>query len=90
MLRISTLEKDKLIVSLLRPQTVILDIPVHKAQIQNFTTAENNENSNSTLVMLRDLAKYISVGVAITLIGYLIYQKINQRRLRRDDQNKLG
>ena len=86
--RISTLEKDGLTVSLLQPQTVTLDVPVHNAQLQNFSTAESNESSNSTLVMLRDLAKYISVGVAITLIGYLIYRKINQRRLKRDNQNK--
>jgi len=86
--RISTLEKDDLTVSLLRPQTVMLDVPAHKAQLQNFTTTENNESSNSALVMLIDLAKYISVGVAVTLIGYLIYRKINQHRQKRDKQNK--
>jgi virginiamycin B lyase len=86
--RISTLEQDGLTVSLLQPQTVTLDVPVHNAQLQNFSIAENNESSNSTLVMLRDLAKYISVGVAIALIGYLIYRKINQHRLKRDNQNK--
>jgi streptogramin lyase len=86
--RISTLEKDDLTVSLLHPQTVMLDVPAHKAQLQNFTTSENNESSSSALVMLRDLAKYISVGVVVTLIGYLIYRKINQRRLKRDNQNK--
>ena len=87
-LRISTLEKDGLTVSLLQPQTITLDVPVSNAQLQNFTTAENNESSNSTLVMLRDLAKYISVGVAISLIGYLIYRKISQHRLKTDNQNK--
>lgn len=86
--RISTLEKDGLTVSLLHPQAVMLDVPAHKAQLQNFTIVENNENSNPTLVMLRDLAKYISVGVAVTLIGYLIYRKINPRRSKRDNQNK--
>jgi virginiamycin B lyase len=86
--RISTLEKDGLTVSLLQPQRVTLDVPVHNAQLQNFSTAESNESSNSALVMLKDLAKYISVGVAITLIGYLIYRKISQRSLKRDNQNK--
>jgi streptogramin lyase len=85
MLRISTLEKDGLIVSLLRPQTVFLDVPMHKAQLQNFTMGENNQNSNSSLVTLRDLAKYASIGVALTLIGYLIYRKINQSRLKKDN-----
>jgi streptogramin lyase len=86
--RISTLEKDGLTVSLLQPQTVILYVPAHKAQLQNFSIAENNESSNSIFVMLKDLAKYISVGVAATLIGYLIYRKIDQRRPKRDNQNK--
>lgn len=81
--RISTLEKDQLTVSLLHPQTVMLDVPAHKAQLQNFTMPENNESSNSALVMLIDLARYISVGVAVTLIGYLIYRKINQHRQKR-------
>ena len=84
--RISTLEKDDLTVSLLRPQAVMLDVPTHKSQLQNFTIVDNNESSNSTFVMLRDLAKYISVGVAVTLIGYLIYRKINQQRQKRDRQ----
>ena len=87
--RISTLEKDGLAVSLLHPQTVMLDVPAHKAQLQNFTIVENNESSNSTLVMLRDLAKYASVGVALTLIGYLIYRKINQSRLKRNNQKRV-
>ena len=86
MQRISTLEKNGLTVSLLHPQTVMLDVPAHIAQLQNFTIVENNDSSNSTLVMLRDLAKYISVGVAVTLIGYLIYRKINQQRLKRDNE----
>ena len=64
----------------------MLDVPTHKAQLQNFTIVDNNESSNSTFVMLRDLAKYISVGVAVTLIGYLIYRKINQQRQKRDRQ----
>ncbi len=86
--RISTVEKDHLTVSLLYPQTVTLDVPVHKAQLQNFTTSENSESSNSPSVTLRDLVRYISVGVAVTLIGYLVYRKINQKKLKRDKQNK--
>ena len=84
--RISMLEKDHLIVSLLRPQTITLDVPVNKAQLQNFTTSANNENSNSPFLVLRDLARYASIGVAVTLIGYLVYRKINQRKLKRNMQ----
>ena len=84
--RISTVEKDHLTVSILYPQTVILHVPAHKAQFQNFTTSENNENSNSPFTVLRDLARYASIGVAVTLIGYLVYRKINQRKLKRDTQ----
>ncbi|MEP6576477.1 MAG: hypothetical protein ABJB85_08630 [Nitrososphaerota archaeon] len=86
--RISTLENDNLTISFLHPQTVDLDVPIHKAQLQNFTTSENNESSNSPSMMLRDLARYISVGVAVTLIGYLIYRKINQHKPKRDKQNR--
>jgi hypothetical protein len=84
MTRISTLEKDRLTISELYPQTVVLDVPAHEAQIQNFTTLANNENSNSTFTTLRDLARYVSVGVAITLIAYLVYRKIKERKLKRN------
>ncbi len=79
--RISTFENDNLTISFLRPQTVDLDVPVNNAQLQNFTTSEN-ESSNSVMV-LRELARYISVGVAVTLIGYLIYRKINQHKIKK-------
>jgi hypothetical protein len=79
--RISTLEKDRLTVSQLFPQVLSLDVPVHKAQLQNFTTSNNNENSNSPYLFLRDLARYASAGVAVTLIGYLVFRKVKQRRL---------
>ena len=89
MARISTLERDNLTVSLLYPQTVFVDVPAHKDQSQNFATGENDQTSNSSLVVLRDLAKYASVGVAFTLIGYLIYRKINQSRLKRNNQKSV-
>lgn len=89
MQRISTLEKNGLTVSLLNPQIIFVDVPEHKAQLQNFTTGENDQTSNSSLVVLRDLAKYASVGVALALIGYLIYRKINQSRLKRNNQNRV-
>jgi hypothetical protein len=83
--RISTLEKDSLIVSLLYPQAVTLDVPVHKAQIQNLPGSENNEDiSNSMFILLRDLARYASIGVAISLIGYLVYRKISKARVKRN------
>ena len=76
--RISTLEKDNLTVSLLYPQTVTLNVPVHKSQIQDLPTSVNNEGSNSIFI-LRDLSRYASITVAVTLIGYLIYRKIKAR-----------
>lgn len=79
--RISSLEKERLTVSQLFPQVVSLDVPVHKAQLQNFTTSNNNENSNSPYLFLRDMARYASAGVAVTLIGYLVFRKVKQRRL---------
>ena len=82
--RISTLEKDGLTVSLLNPQTVFVDVPAHKAQLQNFATGENDQTSNSSLVVLRDLAKYASVGVAFTL-----KLTLNQSRLKRNNQKRV-
>jgi streptogramin lyase len=84
--RLSTPEKDNLTVSLLEPQTLTLDVPAHKAQLQNFTTLTNNENSNSPFILLRDIARYAAIGVTVTLIGYLVYRKIKQRKLKRDTQ----
>jgi virginiamycin B lyase len=83
--RISTLEKDDLTVSLLYPQTVTLDVPVHKTQIQNLPSLVNNEEgSNSMFILLRDLARYASIGVAVTLIGYLVYRKIAKAKIKRN------
>ncbi|HEX9319840.1 MAG TPA: hypothetical protein VF884_12985, partial [Nitrososphaeraceae archaeon] len=84
--RISTPEKDNLTISLLEPHTVMLDVPAHKAQLSNFTTSANNENTNTPFILLRDIARYAAIGVAVTLIGYLVYRKINQRKLKRDTQ----
>lgn len=78
--RISTPEKDNLIVSLSLPQTIKLDVPIQKDQLQKLPTESNEGSSNETLVFLRDLARYASIGVAISLIGYLVYRKIKQRR----------
>jgi hypothetical protein len=83
--RISTLEKDDLTVSLLYPQTVTLDVPVHKTQIQNLPSSVNNEEgSNPMFIFLRDLARYASIGVAAILIGYLVYRKIVKSRIKRN------
>jgi virginiamycin B lyase len=82
--RISTLEKDNLAVSLLYPQTVTLDVPVHRSQIQNLSKSVNNEEgSNSIFIFLRDFARYASIGVAVTLIGYLVYRKIGKGRVKK-------
>ena len=83
--RLSTPEKDNLTVSLLKTQPITLDVPVHKAQLQNFTTTTNNENTNSPFIV-RDIIRYAAIGVAVTLISYLVYRKINQRKLKRNLQ----
>lgn len=83
--RISTLEKDNLTVSLLYPQTVTLDVPVHKSQIQNLSGSVNNEEgSSSKFIFLRDLARYASIVVAVALIGYRVYRKIAKVGIKRN------
>ena len=81
--RISTLERDNLTFSLLYPQPVTVDVPIHKSQLQNFPTLVNDQASNTHL-LLRDMARYASIGVAVTLIAYLVSRKIRQRRERRN------
>jgi hypothetical protein len=82
--RISTLERDNLTVSLLYPQPITVDVPIHKSQLQNFPTSVNDQASNIPL-LLRDTARYASIGVALTLIAYLGYRKIRKRRERRNN-----
>src|SRR5919108_1048191 len=82
MLRISTSEKDNVTVSLSYPQTVKVDVPVHKLQVKNLPVGSIQDSSNATLIFLRDLAKYGSLVVAIVLIGYLGYRKIKQYKNR--------
>ncbi|CAN5435907.1 hypothetical protein BH18THE1_BH18THE1_01500 [soil metagenome] len=87
MSRISTLERDNLTVSLLYPQSVTLDVPVHKSQKQNLPTSINNEErSNSMFIFLKDLARYAAISVAFTLIGYLGYRKIAKARTKRNTE----
>ena len=82
MLRISTSEKDNVTVSLSYPQTVKVDVPVHKLQVKNLPAGSIQDSSNATLIFLRDLAKYGSLVVAMVLIGYLGYRKIKQHKNR--------
>ncbi len=79
MVRISTLEKNNLTVSLLYPQSVTVDIPIHRSQLPNLPISVNEQPPN-TFSLLRDLARYASIGVAVTLIVYLVYRKIGKRR----------
>jgi len=44
----------------------------------------NNENLSSPFILLRDISRYGAIGVAITLIGYLVYRKTKQRKLKRE------
>ena len=78
--RITTFEKDNLTVSLSRPQPVILDVPVEKSQLQNLPAESNQTNPNMTFILLRDLTRYGSIAVAVSLIAYLVYRKIYQRK----------
>lgn len=41
MARVSTMERDNLTVSLLYPQSVAVDVPIHKSQLQNLQTTLN-------------------------------------------------
>ncbi len=78
--RITTFENDNLTVSLSLPQTVRLDTPILKPQLKNISVESSQTNSNDIVVLLRDLARYGSIGVAITLIGYLAYRKIKKHK----------
>jgi hypothetical protein len=75
--RITTFEKDNLTVSLSRPQTVILDVPTEKS---NIPADSNQPNQNLTPTFLRDLTRYGSIVVAVTLIAFLVYRKIYRRK----------
>ena len=79
MTRVSTMDRDNLTVSSLYPQMVVLDVPIHKSQLQNLPTTFNEQSSNPTS-LLRDIARFASIGVEITLIAYLVYRKIGKRR----------
>ena len=87
MARISTLERNNLTVSLLCPHSVTVDVPIHKSQISNLPTSVIEEPSNISSV-LRDTSRYASVGVAVTLIAYLVSRKIRKHRERRNQAGK--
>ncbi|MGA8915758.1 MAG: hypothetical protein WB474_07210 [Nitrososphaeraceae archaeon] len=78
---------DNLTVSLLFPQSVILDVPIHNSQLQNFPTSVKEQPSDAFSI-LRDIARYASIGVAVTLIAYLVSRKIRMRRERRNKADK--
>jgi virginiamycin B lyase len=80
--RITTFEKDNLTVSLSRSQPVTVDVPAEKSQLQNLTAESNQPNQNVTPILLRDLTRYGSIAVAVTLIAYLIYGKVYRRKFR--------
>ena len=86
MTRVSMSEKDFLVVSLLYPQLFTLDVPL-SSQLQNKQTSQQfsptNTGLNDFTVSLRDTARYASIGVAISLIGYIVYRKIGKSILKK-------
>ncbi len=84
MVRASTLERNNSTISLLYPQSVTVDVPIHKSQLQNLPTSINEQPSD-TSSLLRDVARFASIAVAVTLIAYLVSRKIRTRR-----RNKVG
>ncbi len=84
--RISTSESGNLTISLLYPQSIAVDVPIHKSQIQNFPTSVNEEPSNPSS-LLRDIGRFASIGVAVTLIAYLVYRKVGRRREKKREGN---
>jgi hypothetical protein len=84
MTRLSTVERDNLTISILSPQLVTVDVPILKSQLQNLQTSQSNGESATTFILLRDIARFASVGVAVTLIGYLVYRKFGKGRHKRE------
>lgn len=78
MIRISTLEKDNLTVSLLEPQPITLDVPTLKSQSQNLPASENTESPNVFFLLLKDIARFAAIGVALVLIAYIVYRKASK------------
>ena len=73
--RITTFERDDLTVSLSRSQPVTLDVAAETSQLQNVTAESNQPIPNGIPVLLRDLTRYGSIAVAVTLIAYLVYKR---------------
>ena len=79
--KLTAFEKDNLTVSFSRPQNVIFDNPVQQIQ-SNMPSESNLTSPNQTAVLLRDIARYGSIAVAVILIGYLVYRKIIRRKFK--------
>ena len=47
-----------------------------------------NEQPSDAFSILRDIARFASIGVAVTLIAYLVSRKIRMRRERRNKADK--
>jgi len=60
-------------------------LPSLAAQLNNFTTSVKEQTSDAFSI-LRDVARFASIGVAVTLIAYLVSRKIQTRR--RNKANK--
>ena len=54
------MERDNLTVSLLYPQSVAVDVPIHKSQLQNLQTTLNEQCSSPTSILM-DIARFASL-----------------------------
>ena len=93
MIRASVLEKDSLILSFLYPILVKLDVASNPSEINKIQNFQNfpskNAESDSSVVLLRDLMRLGAISAAVILIIYLVYQKII-RKIKFKKLNRKG
>lgn len=79
MTRISMLEKDSLMISLLYPVLITLDVPEPPS---NANTALKPENITFEKTELSDITRYLALVAAGGLIVFLIYRRIKKPKTR--------
>ncbi len=81
MTRVSALEKDNLVISLLYPVLVTLDVPESPSN----NVVLNSENIIAKQNQTSDITKYLALFVAGVLIVFLVYRRIKNQK---PSQNK--